>query len=493
MTPYLRCLGRPFAMYFDPVVIGFLFGFTMALAYLIPYAGGLLPFFLAGLIYVFRKRDWYVRESLVAGFVFATTYEFFILSWAWDASIYLSSMVIHIPFVLAALLIFFTLTLISIVAGITFLPWAYVSWKYRFSPIIDLLVLGGVWVACEWLRIASLSLLSYGDGVLNPPYLSFGMIGYSLADYPRILSIASYGGIYALSLLLVILGGIFFYGFRAVREKKERVFVIGALVTTVALMCGLIFFGEAKHVPTTSIPVTLTSTYSFPKIPDYTENLKVAQATTSLVVLPEGSRQFYPLTKTQPHSLHTGSVVIDSFPFPQKQQETVTTPGAFAISSTSMTLIREKHALAPYGEFTPFAMTVLAKLAGFAKTLDQFTYQRHYSPGSYNGSFMYDGIRGSVIFCDEIAVPNIAKDIVSQTGSNIIIAIASTHWFPSGYMLHRETVRMAKVRAVEAGVPIARSAFGDPAFVVDASGNLLYEGPWGRSTVTTVQVPVKAQ
>jgi len=485
--------SRVVATHCDAILAGFVIGLAMALAYLVPYCGALLPVFLAALVYVFRKRSWSKRQALVGGFVFAMTYEFLILSWAWRASFFLSSLPIHVPFVLAGLLIFFTLVLISGVAGVTFLPWAYLTWRYRFSFIFDTLLLAGVWVVSEWIRVAALSILSFGDGVLNPPYLSFGMIGYALADYPRVVSLAAYGGIFTLSLLLAILGVLGFHWYEARHRKASMRPIYGALAM-VLLLSGELIALHGSHVPPSRyISVTVASTYtSLPAMPNYDENISVAQKGRALVVLPEGSRQFYLFAKTNPESLYPGSVVIDSYPVLALSQKGKTTPGAFAVTATSTTLVREKHALAPYGEFTPFAMTVLAHLAGFAKTLDQFTLQRHYTQGSYDGSFAYDGARGSVIFCDEIAVPNIVKNIVAKTNANFMIAVASTHWFPEGHMLHRETVRMAKVRAVEAGVPLARSAYGDPGFVVDASGTMLYEGPWNQSVVATVQVPVAA-
>lgn len=478
----------------QPLALGILLGIGMATAYLVPYAGFFVPFFIAVFLYVFRSGVWQIREVLLAGFAAITVYEFLILSWAWGASFYLSSSLIHVPFLFALLLIFFTLSAISLVAGAMFLPWVYVSWRYRFPVLIEAFVLSGGWVLCEWLRIGALSLLSYGDGVLNPPYLSFGMIGYTLADYPKIVSLASFGGIYMLSFVLAIVGVGLFYAHRVWKEGRGRRFVVALFSLIFVVSGGLVAWHSATLPTMRSVPITLTTKYSFPQVPTYTKSIKVAQQQDALVVLPEGSRQFYePFAPQNFKSLHRGSVVIDSYPAPKQAQQGKKTPGAFAVTSSAMNLVREKHALAPYGEFTPLAMTLFAHLTGFSGVLDQFTRERHYTPGSYDGSFSYSGVRGSVIFCDEIAVPNIAKEIVEKTGSQLMIAIASTHWFPSGYMLHRETIRMAKVRAVEAGVPIARSAYGDPAFVVDASGNLLYEGPWAASAVATVQVPVPVE
>ena len=472
------------------VLIGFLAGAVAALAYLIPYASLGLPIVIAILLYLLRTWTWKINSFFIFGFVFATVYEFLILSWAWNTSFYLSSPGIGVPFVGALALIFFTLALLSLVAGITFLPWIYVSVKVRTAPVFDVLILAGVWVACEWFRILLLSVLSYGDGVLNPPYLSFGMIGYSLADYGGMLPLAHYGGIYSLSFFLALLGGVLFYGYRAVKNENIRTVVLG--------MAGIVFFvvvgstwAHGHEVSgKESVPITLVTKYSYPAAPSYGDEVAPAQEQATLVVLPEGSREFFPLELVPASSLHAGSAVIDSYPKGQYFQNEKSIPGAYMVTAATTTLVREKHALAPYGEFTPLAMNILARLTGFAKTLEQFTRQRHYTQGSYESAFTFENARGSIIFCDEIAVPGIANGIVKKTGANIILAVASTHWFPKGYMLHRETIRMAKVRAVEAGVPLARSAYGDPAFVVDASGNLVYEGSWEDSSIKTIQVPL---
>lgn len=144
-----------------------------------------------------------------------------------------------------------------------------------------------------------------------------------------------------------------------------------------------------------------------------------------------------------------------------------------------------KYHLLPIGEVIPFE-----RYLPWLARID--LGQAEWSPGPEPEPMVVaDGqtpFRFGCLICFESAFSPLARQVVRK-GARCLVVITNDGWFgrSAGPVQH---ARLARIRAVECGVPVLRSANNGISYACDAQGRLLGELGVGRRGLVRVDVPV---
>lgn len=481
---------------FSPLLLALFSGVAAVVGIRLPHFGWavvLVPFFL---LLAVRRSGVTTAQAALYGFICGVLLMLAATGWIGFAFPILAKL--PLPKIYGVLFIAFTWSATVTVSATGVAAFAVLAHRLRLPLYSDILVLSVAWPVFEFIRMFLFSLLSAGSGVLDTPHFSFGFLGYSLADYDALLQIGRFGGVYALSGFVAAVG-VGLYWLYTAKEINKRL-PLGALTLAVVFGLGLVIpLSPFLHVLTkgnekieTVAVVTryksLTPPYPLPPIDTHLFN------SATLTVLSEETAAYPPFaSSTVPVSL-----VGKAFPFTTTIIDSGTVEDSdgtklersTAVSKRGVAFLRDKAVIVPYGEYTPALFRLFARAFGVEGVLNDFQKGRRFRPGTLVAAAPAGDLRVSTLFCYEVAVPQLAKEVVDRTGANIIAVVAAHTWFRGAQSLHTDVLRMTKVQAVSAGVPIARSSQDDSAFVVDRFGRVLYSESRKNGGVAVVSVPV---
>ena len=138
--------------------------------------------------------------------------------------------------------------------------------------------------------------------------------------------------------------------------------------------------------------------------------------------------------------------------------------------------------LVPFAESIPFS-----NYFSFLKKLN--FGQANFTAGSEYTIFNLDGISFANLICYESSIPKIARKFINL-GANFITIETNDSWcgHSSGVYQHFE---IAKLRAVENRVPIARSANTGISGLILPTGKVNNKIPFNEQKVTLSSIPIK--
>lgn len=332
------------------------------------------------------------------------------------------------------------------------------------TPLARALSLAFFWSTAEW---------SMGHVLTGLPW---GILGYA-APLP-LLQYSAVFGIYGVSLIWILCATLAF-------TNKKNVVLPVWLVTLFAFGVGVWHltrtdFGETEtniRLIQGSIPQEekwLTSHFEVFLDRHIALSLLPAERPLHAVIWTEASVptvvERYPnllakIATAAPQNgfLIFGSVREDSPP-PLSQQRALYS-SVFALSDTGAVVYRyDKAHLVPFGEYLPLRQWVnLPKLtAGLTD----------YTPGSGPETVTLPGLPpAGILVCYEIIFPGQVKSDQAATRPQWFINVTNDAWFghSSGPYQH---LRIARVRAIEEGVPVVRVANNGISAVIDPLGRI---------------------
>jgi apolipoprotein N-acyltransferase len=338
------------------------------------------------------------------------------------------------------------------------------------------------------------NIATYAPGVDNPPFFSASFLGYLLADNTAFLQLATIGGVYLMS-FVVISSNLAFYLITYVRSslRSRRVFALIGILTAVSFIpVAQIRDALSTKAPHDAITVGLMALYASDQ-PTYSHEVNTAVAALAaqspdLIVMPEDA------VYTAPETDREGTVSIlgsglDSFGGLHENMAYVRT-----IQDKAITTVRSKSVLAAQGEYIIGVFVWLAEHTNLSEALGRFRATGIHTATHWGRALIVgaDGIPISVAFCVEMLKPYLAADIVHEQGSALVAFMLSHSQFNHPYTLRTDTLRFLKVRAVEAGVPLVASSRATPAYAIDASGRVLASfGVDGTSEWGTITLPIR--
>lgn len=328
------------------------------------------------------------------------------------------------------------------------------------STILYIGILSLLYVVLEYARMISFNVLSFESEVANPPWFSFGFIGYPLADGGMWLGLASFGGVYALSFVVVLVNLGMLHLFENAKKKWNRLFAVLVLVIGVSF----IPMQEPQkeyymdEVGIMSIHGTIDERAQL--VQRAVDSLLIEGADT--IVLPEGGRAS---TTDAVSIVKSASVSIGTNPR--------SLIGVY-VSEETETLIRTKEVLTPQGEYFPTIVKGVLNLLSLQKTTNRLNPD-HAFRTALTEEVVEADINTTALLCSEIFSPGLGSVLVHQNESDALFVLLSHSRFTYPHTLETDTRRALQVLAAESGVPVFVSGFRTPAYAIDRHGQVIEE------------------
>lgn len=134
----------------------------------------------------------------------------------------------------------------------------------------------------------------------------------------------------------------------------------------------------------------------------------------------------------------------------------------------------------PFGEYIPFR----AQLAPYFERLDLIP--RDMVPGTEPGVLEMDGITIGDVICFEVAYDSVVRDAVPGGVSALVVQTNNATYMGTGQV--EQQFAIARLRAIETGLPVVVAATNGVSGVVAPDGRVLERAPVRTSTVLTESV-----
>lgn len=316
-----------------------------------------------------------------------------------------------------------------------------------------------LWVALEWLR-------------LNVTGQLWNAIGYSQAFHPSLIHVASWGGVYAVGFLIVVINASL--AFALLRRTVQAVTIsVLVIACTAAFMFGFSLFSNSGSVQSNSAEIPIVVVAIQPNVPmefdksteemeqllnrhisESEKGLSEAKHDLSprLVIWPESPMNFTYGTDQELRDRLTEFTRRNHTSLILNSQETAPNDGSY----NSALLINEEGRLAaqydkirlmPFGEYVPLPKwlpgsdRVRAIVGGF-------------TPGSRYTLMPVGPLHVGVFICIESAYPWIPRTLTAE-GADVLINISNDGYLgPTAVM--RQHLANTIFRAVENGRPVLR-------------------------------------
>jgi len=462
---------------------------------------------LTPLLYVVLTRNQTGRELFLSGFVYGLGYFALVVSWYFAiypldwlgiSSKFTSLILISLTFVLILCVCSLFFGLFALILGKTknFLS------QTKHQTINFILFISSLWVVLEYLRAWMFSIFWFGPGALLGPHWTMGDLGYALHAVAPLRMLASLGGVYLLSFLIVSVNvGLLFLikhkDFAFVKPKSVALTLMAVIVLWLASGTYIYMYASSGKVTNeTSVKVVLVTT-DFSR--DYSSNIrdllvkpsavltKFGQALKlrpDVIVLPEGSElttalaDYYGSLSKAQSALAT---VPNAKPFIILDHITVTEPTdthphsrLLFFDTVSGTLGHyDKRLLFPNSEYIPDIMDLLMRLAGQSRLLNTFEYLRVLDPGKFKDVVVetrYGKIGG--LICGDILSPELSRGL-ARNGAEIIMVSTSDATYNGAQSLVRENEAMAQIRAVETGRAFIQATNRGESYAMNSRGDVL--------------------
>lgn len=351
----------------------------------------------------------------------------------------------------------------------------------------DLLLVPSLWIIFEYLRSFGFSILNWGKGSLLGPHWAWDNLAYLLNNNQPLRLLASIGGIYLIS-FLIVLANVFFYLFiknTFLGRKSKILSVFGILLLT-----GLIIFsyqikinystnpaGQKVKIDIiqTDFPAFFSSTMEdeFKRFKNkYGLFEEAYKNSPDIIIFPEDSRFLTSVNQYffQEKFKEKRFFIIDS-------SRTETALGIKSIitlldSNSKLSESREKILLSPLGEYMPYFLKWPIGL--FNKDwVNTFEKSRGYIKGDKINIFSVpNGWNVGAFLCSEIFSPGIHREMIKQ-GAEFLVNMGSLSFSHGSKILRTQTESILQFRAIENGRYLARATNMGNSYIIDNRGNII--------------------
>lgn len=344
----------------------------------------------------------------------------------------------------------------------------------RWPAALELFYIPSAWVISEYLRNQLLGGFTWG-------------LGASQVMVPELIQPARWGGVYAVSWLILFFAAacvlrIRRKGAAAVKDLPLQMLFLLPLCCWIAGASALALEGSLAGAPLRVVLVQPNISRADKINPAlFNDNMS-----RHLILSKNGARLARPDIIVWPETAFPDDILRDAYW--RARMETLAGNfnawfmfGAALLSEDKHDLnavmlldprgqwqdVYYKRHLVPFSEYLPAdpLSTMLARAGGM--------HSYHFLAGERRGLFRLDALKvtlGSVI-CSEEAYPALFRDLARQ-GAGVFVSVLNDGWFtrPEALMLHGG---MAVLRAVETGRPVVRSANTGWSAGIDARGRVM--------------------
>lgn len=325
------------------------------------------------------------------------------------------------------------------------------------SQKIMLLTLPCVWLVSELVGACMFSVFTLGSGGVVSSNLSFGFVGYHLAQHWTLLQLATLAGVYGLTIVLLALAIILAIAWR---RGWSRVVLVAIAVL---VLSNQVTFISGDDTPDHTVAVVDTD---YPKntleydVTDLvqSENKRALEEALVLdsdyILFPENSQVFdQSLASTTLRAYlqfrygDATAVLIDSGRVQTDQgvvaQAIIFNPDTSRIQQT------QKQYLVPQGEYVPSLYAFVLKTFGFGEVVDLLQARFAHVPGESVEAALFDADMPAVLFCFESVSPTGVRSLLSDGHDAPFVAHVVSHaWFNQSDTLQQQLDTMLRVQAV---------------------------------------------
>jgi len=443
-----------------PLRLAFFYGFCIGLAFAVEW---IIPISLISLVLLFRL--WSVVERLrisiligsivwIIKILFATAFVWDVYPIYWLANV---SSLLQLGAIAAAWLLY---GLAGAIAGglfgaSIFYFYTYVHTRWLFVPGIAL-----VWVLMELIQTVAYSLLVVGPGVPIQLALSFGYIGYILASIPGLYHLAFFGGVYALSFFMVVIGHMVGYAI----GHFSRWFVIIPIIkiTLISWFVSYIVVYQPQGITIGAIETIFRLDDDDAPISVWTDRfyathtgvMEAISRDVNFVLLPEDSRYYHKLSEYVYDPFIQWSLFQQrSFPGIVIDPTRIETPGgaiarAYYYQLSTQIAFQDKYYLTPHGEYQSHWLRWLWQKYNISEASEDVF-------GDYIASNIFQTYNGSsammpvTVFCSEAMSPTVVRDRLNQLPQAPFVFHPMSHaWFWNENRIMFQMDRMLRVHAI---------------------------------------------
>ena len=360
----------------------------------------------------------------------------------------------------------------------------------RVGSRFVLLAMPVLWLLAEIAGAWLFSVFSYGPGAILTANFSFGYVGYHLAQHVILIMLAAWGGVYVLTIVLVLLACAALYLWR-LQQRGWLGFgcVIFLFTANVSLPVQ-----TPSTAATTTVAIVDTQTPTNSWLSDEGAQYMTQQMNQALmaakdtgaayILFPEDSRVFTQLgTPNQTTALlaftqaDLQSIVIDSSRFKQVDQAVL--QAVVYDGSTKESYVSQKRYLVPQGEFMPTVYGAVLRLVGLGETVDQLEQRLSYTVDADLSQTPPAAGIPSVLFCFEGVAPDGVRAILQErtTDAPFVAHVVSHGWFHQPHILWSQLESMLRIQAIWNDTYIVSAGNHVLGYVVSPSGEITYPTP----------------
>lgn len=515
--------------YYFLCMVGYaaLTGYVLAAAFAPKFIPGiefvaLVPFFSLALAPIRNKQLFFL--GWVAGTTAFTLYlwwffDFLPLNWAGiETNIFVIGA--------AALTLFLAAGYFGLWFGVFLLSIKKYALKNAFRFSLATLLL---WPTLEYARTALFSFHPYiqGSGWLWGPHAAFMLLGYTLAPYPVLRSLASILGTYGLSIAALIPNIVIFLvvaGYKKdMRAPDERGPILyhslyNVLAGLVGLFLIFLFLGFflSHHPPQKSATIKVGLVQTAFKIHDLETDeaalkrrreekghalqnlaLQALKGDPDIVVVPEGSvsifteRDFeaYPSFEEIVTTLgkEPYRVMVDTG-FPSRKWSPDKNNTTVFDNRTGVVGTYQKQFLMPWGEYVPYFTAWVSRLWGFS--WNDVIWAS--TPGNKPGVFETRLGKIGLLTCSEILSPKLTNE-TAVSGATVLIFSSSGAALHDSRQVQEQDLAMAQIHAATTRKPLVYGANESSSFALDALGNIVWESDGIKNESVVVSLETNAE
>jgi apolipoprotein N-acyltransferase len=373
-----------------------------------------------------------------------------VLSWGWSAY---PLTWIHLPAPWIEIL--FLGLYFVVVSCVLASPFIIVSWSIHIlykKGMRYLVILPFVWVVAEVIGSYIYSVLLIGPGIAPNVYFSFGYIGYLLAVPEGFLFLAKFGGVYAMTIMLISIA----LGLLYVTQSTMQTFLkVGIALLFIMFASGTLGTSLTQSVKEEVSNVVVIDTRfpavlfqqpgGYSKKEEAIKNAVQAALAKSpdIIILPEDSRFTGLFTNTQmalaalQMAKQRDVVLIDSSRVVDERGKTVVRGYIYDTENNKVYYI-DKQYLAPQGEFMPYVVRAVLHFVPKSTWKQNILKQLSYETGEVNTLAETSTGLPNVLFCMESISPISVRQLLQKHPSAFIAHPVSHTWFSDSSILRQQ-------------------------------------------------------
>jgi hypothetical protein len=320
-----------------------------------------------------------------------------------------------------------------------------------------------VWVLGELIGSLFFSLMTLGEGGAITSALSFGYVGYLLAQHEWLIWLSRIYGVYALSFTAVLLALGCLGSVKYLTFKKRYLAPVAFILFWVS---GYIpFISTSENAVEKYSVLTMDSTFTVAqsqtaegvkeKNAQLEEMMQTALALDpDYIVLPEGTRYFNQSAPTRQEKatfqfLHSNpkTIIVDSG---RAVEEGKAVLQSFTYNGLENTVdVSQKRYLVPQGEFMPYLYAKFLQTVGYGSAVEKISKDISYTVGSLTSQAKAASSTPGILYCFESVSPWGVRQIMKERGEVPFIAHPISHgWFNEPKILWKNLDSMLRVQAM---------------------------------------------